>query len=61
MGNTTTLGNKSKFRELLDSFGLPRLIIACFLLLLLIAARLRGGWISPHRSPISSPVSAGTP
>ena len=38
MGNTTTLGNKSKFRELLDSFGLPRLIIACFLLLLLIAA-----------------------
>ena len=38
MGNTTTLGNKSKFRELVDSFGLPRLIIACFLLLLLIAA-----------------------
>ena len=38
MGNTTTLGNKSKFRELLDSFGLPRLIIACFLLLLLISA-----------------------
>ena len=38
MGNTTTLGNKSKFRELLDSLGLPRLIIACFLLLLLIAA-----------------------
>ena len=34
MGNTTTLENKSKFRELLDSFGLPRLIIACFLLLL---------------------------
>ena len=42
MGNTTTLGNKSKFRELLDSFGLPRLIIACFLLLLLIAARWTG-------------------
>ena len=60
MGNTTTLGNKSKFRELLDSFGLPRLIIACFLLLLLIAAPCVG-LISPHRSPISSPVSAGTP
>lgn len=42
MGNTTTLGNKSKFRELLDSFGLPRLIIACFLLLLLIAAPIVG-------------------
>ena len=42
MGNTTTLGHKSKFRELLDSFGLPRLIIACFLLLLLIAAPIVG-------------------
>lgn len=42
MGNTTTLGNKSKFRELVDSFGLPRLIIACFLLLLLIAAPIVG-------------------
>ena len=42
MGNTTTLENKSKFRELLDSFGLPRLIIACFLLLLLIAAPIVG-------------------
>ena len=38
MGNTTTLGNKSKIRELLDSFGLPRLIIACILLQQLIAA-----------------------
>lgn len=60
MGNTTTLGNKSKFRELVDSFGLPRLIIACFLLLLLIAAPCVG-LDFPHRSPISSPVSAGTP
>ena len=30
MGNTTTLGNKTKLKELLDSFGLPRLIIAGF-------------------------------
>lgn len=45
MGNTTTLGNKSKFRELVDSFGLPRLIIACFLLLLL-SPRPAWGWIS---------------
>ena len=42
MGNTTTLGNKTRFRELLDSFGLPRLIIAGFLLLLLIAAPIVG-------------------
>ena len=39
MGNTTTLENKSKFKEMIDSFGLPRLIIAGFLLLLLIADR----------------------
>ena len=42
MGNTTTLGNKTKLKELLDSFGLPRLIIAGFLLLLLIAAPIVG-------------------
>ena len=42
MGNTTTLENKSKFKEMIDSFGLPRLIIAGFLLLLLIAAPIVG-------------------
>ena len=42
MGNTTTLGNKTQLKELLDSFGLPRLIIAGFLLLLLIAAPIVG-------------------
>ena len=42
MGNTTTLGNKTKLKELLDSFGLPRLIIAGFLLLLMIAAPIVG-------------------
>ena len=42
MGNTTTLGNKTTLKELLDSFGLPRLIIAGFLLLLLIAAPIVG-------------------
>lgn len=42
MGNTTTLGNKTRFKDMLDSFGLPRLIIAGFLLLLLIAAPIVG-------------------
>lgn len=46
MGTTvtesTTLGNKTKFKELLDNFGLPRLIIAGFLLLLFIMAPMVG-------------------
>ena len=43
MGNTTaSLGSKTKIRELVDSFGLPRLIIAGFLLVLLIAAPIVG-------------------
>ena len=33
---TTSLGNKSKFAQLVDSFGLPRIIITGFLLLLFI-------------------------
>ncbi|MEG1684071.1 MAG: ABC transporter permease [Oscillospiraceae bacterium] len=36
------LGNKTKFKELLDSFGLPRLIITGFLLALFILAPLVG-------------------
>lgn len=36
------LGNKSKFREFVDSFGLPRLIIAGFLLVLFIMAPIVG-------------------
>ncbi|MEG0780742.1 MAG: ABC transporter permease, partial [Oscillospiraceae bacterium] len=36
------LGNKTKFKELLDSFGLPRLIITGFLLTLFILAPLVG-------------------
>ena len=30
---TTSLGNKTRFRQLVDSFGLPRIIITGFLLL----------------------------
>lgn len=37
-----TLGNKTKFKELVDKFGLPRLIIAGFLLLLFIMAPIAG-------------------
>ena len=36
------LGNKSKFHEFVDSFGLPRLIIAGFLLVLFIMAPIVG-------------------
>lgn len=39
---TTTLGNKSRLQEMVDSFGLPRLIIAGFLLLLFIMAPIVG-------------------
>ena len=39
---TTNLGNKTKFAQLVDSFGLPRLIITGFLLLLFIAAPIVG-------------------
>ena len=39
---TTSLGNKTKFAQLVDSFGLPRLIITGFLLLLFIAAPIVG-------------------
>ena len=35
---TTSLGNKTKFRQLIDNFGLPRVIITGFLLLLFISA-----------------------
>ena len=46
MGNSeygsTRLGNKTKLRELIDNFGLPRLIIAGFLLLLFIMAPVAG-------------------
>ncbi len=42
MGNienkTTNFGNKSEFKKLVDNFGLPRLIIAGFLLVLFILA-----------------------
>lgn len=39
---TMTLENKSKLREFVDNFGLPRLIIAGFLLLLFILAPIVG-------------------
>ena len=39
---TTSLGNKTKFSQLVDSFGLPRIIITGFLLLLFIAAPIVG-------------------
>ena len=39
---TTSLGNKTKFAQLVDSFGLPRIIITGFLLLLFIAAPIVG-------------------
>ena len=39
---TTTLGYKSKIKELVNDFGLPRLIIAGFLLALFILAPLVG-------------------
>jgi len=39
---TTSLGSKTKFAQLVDSFGLPRLIITGFLLLLFIAAPIVG-------------------
>lgn len=39
---TIQLENKTKFREFLDSFGLPRMIIAGFLLLLFIMAPIVG-------------------
>ena len=39
---TTSLGNRTKFAQLLDSFGLPRIIITGFLLLLFIAAPIVG-------------------
>ena len=39
---TLTLGSKTKFMELVESFGLPRLIIAGFLLLLFILAPIVG-------------------
>lgn len=46
MGKTAneavTLGNKTKFRELVDDFGLPRLIITGFLLFLFIMAPIVG-------------------
>ena len=46
MGKTAneaiTLGNKTKFRELLENFGLPRLIIAGFLLFMFIMAPIVG-------------------
>ena len=39
---TTSLGNKTKFRQLIDNFGLPRVIITGFLLLLFISAPIVG-------------------
>ncbi len=44
MGKTENirLGEKTKFRELVDNFGIPRLIITCFLLLLFIMAPMVG-------------------
>ena len=39
---TTSLGNRTKFAQLVDSFGLPRIIITGFLLLLFIAAPIVG-------------------
>ena len=39
---TTSLGNKTRFRQLVDSFGLPRIIITGFLLLLFISAPIVG-------------------
>ena len=39
---TTSLGNKTKIRELVASFGLPRLIIAGFLLSLFILSPIVG-------------------
>lgn len=39
---TVTLGSKTKFTELVENFGLPRLIIAGFLLLLFILAPIVG-------------------
>lgn len=39
---TTTLGSKTKFSQFVDSFGLPRVIITGFLLLLFISAPIVG-------------------
>ena len=39
---TTSLGNKTRFAQLVESFGLPRMIITCFLLVLIIAAPVVG-------------------
>ena len=39
---TTSLGSKTKFRQLIDNFGLPRVIITGFLLLLFISAPIVG-------------------
>ena len=39
---TTSLGNKTRFRQMVDSFGLPRIIITGFLLLLFISAPIVG-------------------
>ena len=39
---TTSLGNKTKFAQLVDSFGLPRIIITGFLLLLFVLVPFAG-------------------
>lgn len=42
MGNKNSLAEKTKFREMVEEFGLPRLIITGFLLLLFILAPIVG-------------------
>ena len=55
-----TLEQKSYFRVLLDRFGLPRLIIAGFLLMLFIMAPIVGASL-PMQITNTSTASAGTP
>ena len=57
---TTSLGNKTKFRQLIDNFGLPRVIITGFLLLLFISAPIVGADLATQIT-IPSTASAGTP
>lgn len=62
MDNTTnTLAEQSKLRRLVNSYGVPRLIITGFLLLMFILAPVAGSGTLLRRSPTSSTASAGTP
>ena len=60
MDNTTnTLAEQSKLRRLVNSYGVPRLIITGFLLLMFILAPVAG--VDFATQITSSTASAGTP